>query len=105
MLPTLAQTNKLVHVGHAHVFDSDVLSALLFLSLGQKRGDTLRHNGQTVVRLVSEAQLRVALTVDDLFCCAVGVLTSVAYIWKRMEMTPLSGFVNTKGHRRAATVT
>lgn len=67
-----------------------------------------KHNDQTVLQVESEAQLCADLTVDDLFCLGLGggvFPASVAYIWKKMEMASPSGFMNKKGHKRAAAVT
>lgn len=87
-----------MRVVHARVFDSEVLST----SSSSVRDSVKqrKHNDRTVLQVVSEAQLCVDLTVDDLFCLGRGgeFPASVAYIWKRMEMASLSGFMNKKGH-------
>ncbi len=55
-----------MRVGHARVFDSEVLS----MSSSSVRDSVKqsKHNDQPVLQVVSEAQLCVDLTVDDLFC-------------------------------------
>lgn len=60
-----------MRVGHACVFDSEVLST----SSSSVRDSVKqrKHNDQTVLQVVSEAQLCLDLTVDDLFCLGRGV--------------------------------
>lgn len=59
-----------MRVAHARVFDSEVLS----LSSSSVRDSVKqrKHNDQTVLQVVSEAQLCADLTVDDLFCVCGG---------------------------------
>lgn len=104
-----------MHVEQARVFDSEVHSVpspSVRDSVKQRK-----HNDQTVLQVVSEAQLCTDFTVDVLFCLWVwgrwvegwgggrGFPVSVAYIWKRMEKAAPSGFMNKKGHKRAVAVT
>lgn len=55
-----------MRAGHARAFDSEVLS----MSSSSVRDSVKqrKHNDRTVLQVVSEAQLCMDLTVDDLFC-------------------------------------
>ena len=87
-----------MRVGHKPVLDSEVFSSV---------GD----RGNTMVRLCSRLCQRLSCLQTLLWkTCSVGrggggFPASVTYIWKRMEMLAPSGFMNKKGHKRAAAVT